>query len=630
MHKRPLTWIVLAVIFSLTALPLFAQQKLSDAGRFRVDIGKSCAPVTVTATNLFPFTGTVEYEVQGTRSTNNVFTFNSPGNYTIVQIGGTVTTELRDTVIVEVMEVRTPQFAVINCASKSAAVQITDSYYDRFAVFSSASDPDADTVTASDPDLVFDYSATTGAQTVRVVGIFDNALNNCGEGSETFTPINNLSAATLSGLAVSTRDSVNGAIRIDFSTGANVSYRLERAAVNSTTGFSAVATVTNASSYTDSLLNTASGSWCYRIVAVDACSGTTLNSDTICSPTINVEDEANTQVITWTSSPLSPVGFTLYRDDTTIYIGAESLFVDQDVVCNQVYCYEVAVRFNNGLTALSGKNCKAATGEALTLPINFITVSLDGAAAEISWEPSNDAVSQYQVFRRPQGQLSSQAGTTADTDIRLGYSPFTCYQIGYTDQCGNAEPPGLDACPVYLELSEDSPTQANLNWSAYQGWDGGVLRYIVERYDADGNLVDERNVGRAQSSDYDMLALGVQYAGFRIRVVSSLDPNIVAYSNLVRVDKEGNVAIPDAFTPNGDGRNDFLLIFTFFVEDYELVVYNRWGEAVYQTNSTELNQFWDGTYRGTQATPGLYTYRVRFTDAQGREFSRQGAIRLIR
>ena len=630
MPKYHLMRISLVALFLWAASPLLAQQKLSDAGRFRVDIGKSCAPVTVTATNLFPFTGTVEYEVQGTRSTNTVFTFNSPGNYTIVQIGGTVTTELRDTVIVEVMEDRIPEFAVINCASKSAALQITDSYYDRFAVYSSLSDPDADTVLASDPDLVFDYSSTTGLQNIRVVGLFDNAFNNCGEGSEDFTPVNTLSAANVSSLEVSTRDSINGAIRIDFNTSTNVTYQLERSNPNSLSGYSAVALVTNASSYTDSLLNTVSDSWCYRIVALDACSGTRLNSDTICSPTLQAEDLTSNQLVTWTSSPLTPVGFTLFRDDTTVYVGADSLYLDQNVICNQTYCYQVEVRFSNGLSARSGTLCRVTTGEAVTLPIEFITASIDGGSVALSWEPSNDAVERYQVYRRPNGQLSSLINSTSNPSFQTNYQALSCYQIGYEDQCGNIEPQGIDACPVYLEIGEDTPAQANLSWSAYTGWQGGVTRYIVERYDADGNLVDEQSVGLAQSYDEDMLSLDIQSASFRIRAVSAADESIVAYSNLVTIDKAGGVILPEAFTPNNDGRNDFLLIFTFFVDEYELILYNRWGEAVFQTNSTELNQFWDGTYRGVQAPAGLYSFRVRYTDAQGRENSGQGAVRLIR
>ncbi|RRB03866.1 PKD domain-containing protein [Larkinella rosea] len=79
----------------------------------------------------------------------------------------------------------------------------------------------------------------------------------------------------------------------------------------------------------------------------------------------------------------------------------------------------------------------------------------------------------------------------------------------------------------------------------------------------------------------------------------------------VVVDKcEPRVVIPDAFTPNGDGNNDLLDVFTAYVTDFELRVFNRWGEVIFVSNDPE--QKWDGNYRG-QAYPSMvYAYTVNF------------------
>ncbi len=85
-------------------------------------------------------------------------------------------------------------------------------------------------------------------------------------------------------------------------------------------------------------------------------------------------------------------------------------------------------------------------------------------------------------------------------------------------------------------------------------------------------------------------------------------------STLVVEECEPRVFVPDAFTPNGDRVNDQLEVFSAYVIDYELRIYNRWGEVVFVSNSPE--QKWDGMYRGeifpTMLYPFVVVYRSRY------------------
>jgi len=74
-----------------------------------------------------------------------------------------------------------------------------------------------------------------------------------------------------------------------------------------------------------------------------------------------------------------------------------------------------------------------------------------------------------------------------------------------------------------------------------------------------------------------------------------------------------NVYLPNAFTPNYDGQNDFFSAVAdcdLFL-DFELRVYNRWGELVF--TGDELNDAWDGTYQGALAADGVYVTHIRYT-----------------
>ena len=69
--------------------------------------------------------------------------------------------------------------------------------------------------------------------------------------------------------------------------------------------------------------------------------------------------------------------------------------------------------------------------------------------------------------------------------------------------------------------------------------------------------------------------------------------------------------VPNSFTPNGDEFNNvFKPVFGsgFSPEDYSLLVYNRWGETVFQ--SLDLFNGWDGTYNGGLAQQGTYTWTM--------------------
>ena len=79
---------------------------------------------------------------------------------------------------------------------------------------------------------------------------------------------------------------------------------------------------------------------------------------------------------------------------------------------------------------------------------------------------------------------------------------------------------------------------------------------------------------------------------------------------------------PNAFKPGG--VNQVFSLFTFFIEDddFEILIFNRWGEMVYQ--STARNFAWNGGYKGNTGQilpPGTYAYVVRY---RSRYFPDQG------
>ena len=90
------------------------------------------------------------------------------------------------------------------------------------------------------------------------------------------------------------------------------------------------------------------------------------------------------------------------------------------------------------------------------------------------------------------------------------------------------------------------------------------------------------------------------------------------------------VFLPDAFTPNGDGLNDGFEVKGANFLNYQLTIYNRWGEMVFQT--TDKDQSWMGDFNGDPLPAGLYPYVVKFESEldPGEEIVRYGNVNLIR
>jgi len=98
----------------------------------------------------------------------------------------------------------------------------------------------------------------------------------------------------------------------------------------------------------------------------------------------------------------------------------------------------------------------------------------------------------------------------------------------------------------------------------------------------------------------------------------------------VNVGKNGVAAfvVPNAFTPNGDGRNDCFGISKWGgVTVVEFTIFNRWGQLVFTTNNP--SDCWDGTYLGKLQEAGGYPYIIKVKSPCG-DITRTGIVMLIR
>ena len=90
--------------------------------------------------------------------------------------------------------------------------------------------------------------------------------------------------------------------------------------------------------------------------------------------------------------------------------------------------------------------------------------------------------------------------------------------------------------------------------------------------------------------------------------------------------------VPNTFTPDGDNfNNTFLPVFYsgFDPYDYTLLIFNRWGECIFESHNVEIG--WDGTYNGKMAQDGTYTWNIEVRNVEdSKRFQQTGHVNLIR
>jgi gliding motility-associated-like protein len=97
------------------------------------------------------------------------------------------------------------------------------------------------------------------------------------------------------------------------------------------------------------------------------------------------------------------------------------------------------------------------------------------------------------------------------------------------------------------------------------------------------------------------------------------------------VDPEFYIYVPSSFTPNNDDHNETFNAYGWYVSGFNLTVYSRFGEIVFDNNGN-INRSWDGNARnGAKAMQGVYVYRLVWNDRiTGDEREKRGVVTLIR
>lgn len=208
------------------------------------------------------------------------------------------------------------------------------------------------------------------------------------------------------------------------------------------------------------------------------------------------------------------------------------------------------------------------------------------------------------------------------------------YRVTGFDTCDQAIVSN-EGSNIVLNGSNINNTSSLLSWNPYSLWVDGLKEYTLYKVDPiTGSSVLLVSTTDSSYDDQDFFTTGTDSVCYQVVATSFFDSEWQSLSNIACVRYAPTIWIPNSFSPNNNGLNEVFMPVTMGIRDenYEFVIYDRWGAEIFR--STSKTEGWDGNFKSKQAPSGLYFYRLSYAtlDLNGK-YSRMnatGSIVLLR
>ncbi len=276
--------------------------------------------------------------------------------------------------------------------------------------------------------------------------------------------------------------------------------------------------------------------------------------------------------------------------------------------------------------------------DKLSIELLVVSVGTPDDRMEINWKNVNSKSIPrvYQLQNRKTGELVWKDLILLNDYLNFTEQPLNTdensfdYRVKANDLCAVEKTTDVHTNVWLWGSKTEDPYAVKMDFTPYLGWKNGVSKYVLYR--------DVSNVsGGFQPYDSFNLPQSMSYKngleGYRqcYRILSrEIDGNNErSWSNEICFNFAPTIYIPNAFSPNNDGDNDNFTISAGAIKTFDLKIFNRWGEKIYQTNDYKLAG-WDGTYKNKPVQMDVYMYTIILTDFRNKDYRMNGTVHVIR
>ncbi len=427
-----------------------------------------------------------------------------------------------------------------------------------------------------------------------------------------------------------------------------------------TFGTMPIDTVYNRTNYVDQFGSPGLGPETYYVVGLDDCGNTSAfdqphstihlrSGASICERSVSLNwnlyenwtngIEAQEIWLSVNNAPATNVA-TLGATDTT--------YVMENATDGDFYCFYInAIEKGTGIVAKSTETCRTidVVTPADDVMLVNLTVNQDNQVTlEWYWNTNADVLT-YSIHRQridddviltfdfpainPLSAINTYTDTTANpAQGAIGYQLFaedSCDNPTFTEQ----------AATVFAQVTANEDRTNLIQWSPYNLPSATVINYEIYNINSSSPIavvsnsqfshidpVDASNIYEAEKCYYVIATAMIELPDGTIRTVKSR-------SNTVCVKQFSTIYAPNAFVPYG--KNPVfkpVVLFGDAVSDYQMVIYDRWGNRLFESKEIEIG--WDGRKEGRDMPEGAYTFVIRLSQPNGEILENKGVLMLVR
>jgi gliding motility-associated-like protein len=338
---------------------------------------------------------------------------------------------------------------------------------------------------------------------------------------------------------------------------------------------------------------------------------------------------------------VSPNGITTIID--TVYHQNTGDYSDYDVINPKFnnYTYYLVAQNRCGLKGDTSIIVSSTKEYEIPIEVAYVVTATvtDDENVKLIWTSSTEAdFGSYDIYRKTNFEktdfeyvttVSGRMDTSwIDKKVKVHEYSY-CYAIIVNDNCGHISKLSNKGCTIVLK-GDERPFYFNLYWNAYEQWQDGVLEYTLQRSVDTGSL-RPIVVNTANTFFYKDDNLDYDWGGYWYKIRAKENFGVheaISNSNKIYLIQPPLLHVPNAFTPNDDQLNEKWGIVPVFVKEYQLRIYNRWGEKVYETN--DKHNIWSGEYKNELTTNNVYIYQIMFTGWDRSVHYRKGTVTVLK
>jgi gliding motility-associated-like protein len=329
--------------------------------------------------------------------------------------------------------------------------------------------------------------------------------------------------------------------------------------------------------------------------------------------------------------------------------GSDTSYVFENASDSENYCFYIkSIENGTGVEALSNVICLTPDlVEAMRdLVLKNVNVLPDNSV-ELTWNWNSIAeIQSFEILQNLDNSIFTILNSSpapiplgnGNNFIDLISDPSASkvfYKIQTTDDCGILVESNYGST-IHL-VGNPQPGLSNfLTWTPFDLENAEVIDYAIYRIvNGSATFVDVVPAATTSFSDEvdpsDQAESNVCYfvvANANVTLPNGAIEPIESASNTTCVEQLASIVAPNAFAPQGINQIFKPLVIFGETVDYQFRVYNRWGELIFETK--DVDQGWNGKYKGTVQPMGAYIFQARITQSSGRVVEEGGVFMLLR